>query len=152
MFRYAHEFAFHDRRRLPWLLLALASMLSSAYCFFGWMGAVGRISGWIGLPQYQPQIPRLEIQAEVWSGLAIALPFVAALLLGLGRRPSGEQPRHPDSATSLTYRPKSVTERRFAPPVQYLGQLVISFLGTLGFGMVLFLLGLLLHKLGIRTG
>ena len=46
--------------------------------------AVGRISRWIGLPKYEAEIPKLQTQAEVCSGLAIALPFIAALLLGLG--------------------------------------------------------------------
>jgi hypothetical protein len=115
------------------------------------MGAVGSISGWIGLPQYAPQIPRLEIQARIWSGLAITLPFVAALLLGVGRKAPGVQ-HSTDSATSLTYRAESVTEKWLAPVVQYLGQLVFSLTETMGFVIGLFLLGLLLHKLGIRSG
>jgi len=145
------SFAFRNKRGLLWLLLALASMLSSAYCFFGWMNAVGRISGWIALPQYQPQIPRLETEARVWSTLAITLPFVAAFMLGVRRRPSSVQPVA-DSATSLAYPTESVTEKWFAPMLRYFGQLAISLLGTLGFALGLFLLGLLLHKLGIRTG
>jgi hypothetical protein len=60
-------------------------MFASAYCFFGWMGAVGCISGWIGRPQYASQIPRLESEASLWSALAIALPFAAALLLSFGK-------------------------------------------------------------------
>jgi hypothetical protein len=145
------QFAFRNKRALPWVLFALASMLSSAYCFFGWMSVVGRTSGWIGLPQYEPQIPRLEIQAKLWSALAIALPFVAALLLTFGKTASDKQPR-PDAPTSLTYRAGSATEKRLAPILRYLGHLVVSFLGTLGFVVLLFLLGLLLHNLGIRTG
>lgn len=47
------QFGFRGKRSLLWVLLALALMLSSAYCFFGWMSAVGRISGWIGLPKYE---------------------------------------------------------------------------------------------------
>lgn len=145
------QFAFRNKRSLPWVLLALASMLSSAYCFFGWMSAVGRISGWTGLPQYEPQIPRLESQAKLWSALAIALPFVAALLLTFGKTASDKQPRA-DAPTSLTYRAESATEKRLAPILRYLGHLVVSLLGTLGFVVVLFLLGLLLHKLGVRSG
>jgi hypothetical protein len=126
-------------------------MFSSAYCFFGWMSAVGRISGWIGLPQYEPQIPRLETQARVWLATAIALPFVAALLLGVRRRASGVQPAA-DSTTSPSYQTESVTEKWYAPIVQYFGQLVISLLGTFGFIVALFLLGLVLQKLGVRSG
>jgi hypothetical protein len=40
------QFAFRNKKSLTWLLPALASMLGSAYCFFDWMSAVGRISGW----------------------------------------------------------------------------------------------------------
>jgi len=145
------QFGFRNKRSLPWLLLALVCMLASAYCFFGWMGAVGRISGWIGLPQYEPQIPRLETQARVWLALAFTLPFVAALVLSFGKRAAEEQ-SVPASPTSLTYRPESATEKRLAPIFQYLGQLVIAFLGTLCFVVGLFLLELLLHKHGIRSG
>lgn len=144
------QFAFRNKRSLPWFLLALACMLASAYCFFGWMSAVGRVSGWIGLPQYAPQIPRLESQARFWSALAIALPFVAALLLSFGKTAS-DQPRA-DAPTSLTYQAESPAEKRLAPILQYLGHFVASILGTLGFVVVLFLLGLLLHKLGVRAG
>jgi hypothetical protein len=126
-------------------------MLSSAYCFFGWMSAVSRISGWIGLPQYEPQIPRLETQARLWSALAIALPFIAALVLTFGKTASDKQPRG-DAPTSITYRAESATEKRLAPILRYLGHLAVSLLGTLGFAVVLFLLGLLLHKLGVRSG
>lgn len=145
------QFSFRNKTRLPWLLLALACMLASAYCFFGWMSAVGRVSGWIGLPQYEPQIPRLESQARLWSALAIALPFVAALLLSFGKRASDRRPR-PDAPTSLTYRAESPTEEKLAPIRGYLGHFAASVLGTLGFVVVLFLLGLLLHKLGVRAG
>jgi hypothetical protein len=123
-------------------------MLASAYCFFGWMSAVGRISGWIGLPQYAPQIPRLESQARLWSALEIALPFVAALLLSFGKRASDQQPRS-GAPTSPTYRAESPAEQ---PILRYLGHFAASVLGTLGFVVVLFLLGLLLHKLGVCAG
>ena len=71
-----------NKGRWAWLLLSTAAMFVSAYSVFGWMGAVGRISGWVGLPQYEAQIPRLRAQAE----LAVALPFLAAWFLGLGRK------------------------------------------------------------------
>jgi hypothetical protein len=126
-------------------------MLASAYSFFGWMSAVGRISGWIGLPQYAPQIPRLEFQARLWSALAIALPFIAALVLTFGKTASDKQPRG-NAPTSLTFRAESATEKRLAPVLGYLGHLAVSLLGTLCFVVVLFLLGLLLHKLGLHSG
>jgi len=145
------QFAFRNKTRLPWLLPALACTLASAYCFFGWMSAVGRVSGWIGLPQYAPEIPRLESQAKLWSALAIALPFVAALLLSLGKRASDQQPRA-DAPSSVTYRAESPAEKGLAPILRYLGHFAASVVGTLGFVLVLFLLGLLLHKLGVRAG
>jgi hypothetical protein len=145
------QFALRNKTSLPWLLLALACMLASAYCFFGWMSAVGRISGWIGLPRYVAQIPRLESQARLWSTLAIALPFVAALLLSFGKRASDQRPRA-DAPTSLTYRAESPADKRLGPMLRYLGHLAASVLGTLGFVVVLFLVGLLLHKLGVRAG
>ena len=145
------QLAFRNKRSLPRVLLALAFMLSSAYCFFGWMSAAGRISGWIGLPQYEPQIPRLETQARLWSALAIALPFVAALVLTFGKTASDKQPRG-DAPTSLTYRGESPAEKKLAPVLRYLGYLAVSLLGTLGFVGVLFLLGLLLHKYGVGSG
>ena len=83
-------------------------MLSSAYCFFGWMSAVGRISGWIGLPQHEAQIPRLETEATLWSTLAIALPFVGALLLTFGKTASDKQPRaDPNVPRRIGYREKA---------------------------------------------
>ena len=145
------QYAFRNKTSLHWLLLALACMLASAYCLFGWMSAVGRLSGWIGLPPYAPQVPRLESQARFWSALAIALPFVAELALTFGKTASAKQPRC-DAPTSLTYRGESATEKKLAHVLRYLGHFAVSLLGTLGFVGVLFLLGLLLHKLGLRSG
>jgi hypothetical protein len=143
-------FQWPSKRRIPWLLLSAALMFVSAYSVFGWMGAVGRIGGWTGLPQYQAEIPRLRNQAKVWSALAIALPFVAALLLGFGTRPSGVSTRS-GSSTSLSYQAESRTEKWATPIFQYLRRLLISVLGTLGFVLCLFLIGLLLFKFGIRS-
>lgn len=151
MSRALTQFAFRNKRSLPWLVLALASTLASAYCFFCWMNAIGRISGWISLPQYAPQIPRLETEARLWSAMALALPFVAALLLSFCKTASDQQPRA-GAPNRLTYRAASPAEKRLAPILRYLGHLVVSLLGTLGFVVLLFLLGLLLHKLGVRSG
>jgi len=145
------QLAVRNKTTLPWLLPALACMLASAYCFFLWMSAVGRISGWIGLPQYAPQIPRLESQAGLWSALVIALPFVAALLLSFGKRASDRQPRA-DAPISLTYPADPPLDKSLAPILQYLAHFAASVLGTLGFVVVLFLLGLLLHKIGGAGG
>lgn len=141
---------FHKKKRIAWLLLAFACMLSSAYCLFGWMGAVGRISGWIGLPEYESRVPQLEIRAKVWFALATGFPFVAALLLGFARR-RGEHSRS-DSPAWLTYPAESAREKWLTPTIWYFEQLLISVLGTFGCFLGLFLLGFLLYKLGIRAG
>ena len=75
-----------DKKRLPWLLGALGLMFMSAWCGLLWIDVVGRMSGWIGLPEYEGQIPRLHSFGTLWSILATTLPFLAALLLGIGER------------------------------------------------------------------
>ena len=52
-----------------------------------YMDAVGKISGWTGVhgSEYEGQIPRLQWYVGLWSGLALIFPFLAALLLGLGK-------------------------------------------------------------------
>ena len=82
--------------------------------------------------------------------LLFALPFVAALMLSLAKRAVGMQ-RGRDSAASLSYPAQPATGKWLAPVVLYLGHLAVSILGTFGFVVVLFLLGLLLHKLGVRS-
>jgi hypothetical protein len=146
------QFSSRNNRSTPRLLLALAFMFASAYCFFAWMGAVSRISGWIGLPQHASQIPRLESETSLWSALAIALPLAAALLLSFGKATSDQRPSRNGSATSLTYQAQSPPEKILAPLLRYLGYLIISLIGTLGFVVVLFLFGLLLHKHKVRPG
>lgn len=123
---------FDNKKRLAWFSLALAAMLASAYCLFGWMSAVGRISGWKGLPKYEAEVPRLEIDAKIWLALTIALPFVAALLLDYGMRARNDR------------------EKPFAS--RYVENFGISLMGTVGFILVLFLFGLLLHRLRIGAG
>src|SRR5438034_1667423 len=43
-------FASFGRNRLPWLILAVVLMFASAICGLLYMDAVGKISGWIGVP------------------------------------------------------------------------------------------------------
>lgn len=132
------------KSRIPWLLLSFASMLVSAYSVFGWMDAVGRISGWTGLPQYEAQIPQFQTQARICSRLAIALPFVAAWFLGLGKKEVADQ-IEASGTMPVSYPPDS--RPWLAPVVRYAVRLAISILGTLGFTVGLFLVGLVLHKL-----
>jgi hypothetical protein len=137
-----------NKERLAWLLLSTAAMFVSAYSVFGWMGTVGRISGWTGLPQYEAQIPRLGVQAEVWLGLAVASPFLAAWFLGLGRKEQQFNQREISGTLPVTY---SRDSRPWLSSVfEYAVRLGLSILGTLGFALCLFLLGMLLHKLGLQ--
>lgn len=147
------QLTFHwpSKNRMPWLLLSVASMFVSAYSVFGWTGAVGRIGGWTGLPQYAAELPRIQAEAERWELLAIVLPFFAALVLGFGKTSSpgsgGNQ-----STPSLRYPAESQAEKWAAPIVRYFTRLVISFLGSFGFFLFLLLIGFVFYKLGIHAG
>jgi len=119
-----------NRGQLAWLLVAAAVMFASAYSVFGWLGAVGRISGWTGLRQYEAEIPKLRVQAEVWEALALTLPFFAAVFLWLGRQ----------KRVNRNETPSFVLECGVC--------LGVSILGTAGFVLCLFVFGMLRHKLG----
>jgi hypothetical protein len=99
------------------------------------------------LPQYEAQIPLLRAQAKVWQGSAIALPFVAAWILGLGRKHQLNQNEVPELA-SVTYARDSHTWLSVVS--EYAFRLGLSIVGTLGFALCLFLLGTLLYKLGVH--
>jgi hypothetical protein len=89
-----------NRRQLAWLLVSAAITFALAYSVFGWLGAVARISGWTGLPQYEMQIPKLRVQAQVWETLELTLPFLAALSLWLGRQKQFNQDETPSFVLS----------------------------------------------------
>lgn len=109
-----------------WLFGALAAMLASACCVLFWMNVVGMISGWIGLPEYEPRIPALRWYAWLWSSLAVIFPFLAGLLLSRGER----------------------REQGLDGIGVYLLRVGISVLGGAGFLIVIILLGFLLKNLG----
>jgi hypothetical protein len=136
-----------SKERLSWLLLSTGAMFLSAYSIVRWIGIVGAVSGWTGLPQYEAQIPLLRVQAEVWLGLALALPFAAAWFLGLGTKDQLNQRVTPETA-SVTYARDSRTW--LSPISEYAFRLGLSIVGTLGFALCLFLLGTLLYKLGVH--
>jgi hypothetical protein len=150
---HGHQFALKwlSRSRVPWVLLALAIMFASAYSAMRWLGVVGAISAWIGLAEYEGEIPKLQAQAEVWTWLAVSLPFVAAFVLGLGRNPPTLSTRE-SSRVSLMYTAESRSEKWTTPILRYAGRLAISILGTFGCVLCLFLITLLVYKLGIHTG
>ena len=75
-----------NAKRLLVVLIALSLMLSAS-CFAAlWMDAVGRVSGWTGLPQYESKIPELRWYGTLWESLAVGFIFIAAFVLGLGKR------------------------------------------------------------------
>lgn len=135
-------FQWPARGRVVWLVVAIGMMFVSAYCAMRWLGTVGAISGWTGLPQYANQIPRLSAEARLYMGLALALPFLAALVLGFGvNRATGS-----GETAMLNYpsepRPWTSSFER------YIGRLVVSVLGTAGFILCLVFIGYLLYKAG----
>lgn len=150
---YGHEVVFQwpNRSRAPWVLLALVLMFGSAYSAVRWIGVVGAISGWIGLPQFADQIPRIRAEAGWWESLAIALPFLAALVLGFGKA-SSATPVGSGLHASLTYTAEPRAEKWTTPVVRYFSGLVVSILGTLGFLLVLLFIGFVFYKLGIHSG
>jgi hypothetical protein len=82
----AHQSIRSDKRRLAWFLISGALMFASAYSVARWLGAVGTISGWTGLPQHESEIPRLQVQASFWATAALILPFVGAIFVWAGRQ------------------------------------------------------------------
>lgn len=119
-----------DTRRLTWLVIAAVVMFACAYSVASWLGVVGTISGWTGLQQHEAEIPRLRVQAEIWEMLALTLPFLAAILVWTGRQ-------------------KPVSRNDISGFLFECGVcLAASILGTLGFLLCLFGLGLLINRLG----
>ena len=137
-----------DRNRLLWLLLAIALMFASAICALLYLGAVGRISGWIGLHEYEGFVPRLQWYARLWLGLAVVFPFLAALILGLGRGPG---PRHAEaSRTSILTGPEVSHEwAAVTATLAYLLRVAVSALASVAFMAAFILVVLLLEKLGV---
>jgi hypothetical protein len=81
-----HQNIRSDKRRLAWFLISAALMFASAYSVARWLATVGTISGWIGLPQHESEIPRLQVRASSWATFALILPFVSAIFVWAGRQ------------------------------------------------------------------
>ena len=139
-----------DRNRLPWLILAIAMMLASAICGLLYMDAVGKISGWIGLPQYEGYVPRLQWYAGLWSVLAVLFPFLAALLLGFVRD-TGPRQSQSDHPTILAETAVSQEWTLATAALKYLLRVAISALASVAFMAVFILAVLMLEKLGVRA-
>ena len=119
-----------DTRRLTWFVFAAVVMFACAYSVARWLGVVGTISGWTGLQQHEAEIPMLHTQAESWELLALTLPFLAATFVWTGRK-------------------KPVSRSDISGFLFECGVcLAASILGTLGFLLCLFGLGILINKLG----
>ena len=139
-----------DRNRLPWLILAIALMFGSAICGLLYMDAVGKISAWIGRPEYEGYIPRLRWHAGLWSGLAVSFPFLAALLLGLGKGAGPHQAK--TSRTPIITAPEVSHEWFVATTaLAYLLRVAVSAVASLGFMVVFILAVVLLQKLGLHA-
>ena len=129
-----------DRNRLPWLLMAVVLMFASAICGLLYMDAVGKISGWIGVPglEYEGQVPRLQWYAGLWSGLALVFPFLAALLLGLGKRagPSHAETSHASVITGpeVSHEWTGQCYSHVSAPGSHLGACIFGFHGYVHLG------------------
>lgn len=115
------------------------------------MDAVGKISGWIGLPKYEAQIPRLQRLAALWSSLTLILPFLAASLLPFGKDLGPNHPENNRGTTIVSYPEVSPESSAATAFITYLLRLAISVLGAVGFLIVFILVVLLVQKLGMRA-
>jgi hypothetical protein len=122
--------------RLRWLLLALALMFTSAVFGLLYIDAVGRISGWMGLPEYETYIPRLQSHARINLTLALIFPFLAAGFLGLSKR---AETRHVKTTPSRAIILPEVSHEWSAGTtvLTYLIWLAISMIGSLAFMVVI---------------
>lgn len=125
-------------------------MLASAICGLLYMDAVGKISGWIGLPQYEGHVPRLQWYAGLWSGLAVLFPFLAALLLGLVKD-TGPRQSQIDHSTVFTETMVSQEWTLATVALKYLFRVAISALASVALMAVFILAVLMLEKLGVRA-
>ncbi len=116
------------------------------------MDAVGKISGWIGVPgpEYEGQVPRLQWHAGLWSFLALVFPFLAALLLGFGKA-VGPSHAKTSCATSITDPEVSHEWTAVTAILAYLLRVAIAALASLVFMVVFILIVVLLEKLGVRA-
>jgi hypothetical protein len=143
-------FQWPSKIRIPWLVVALALMFTSAYSIARLFAAIASVSALTGVQEYARQIPGIQAAAAGWEKLAVVLPFLAALVLGFGKTSLADSTGS-ERAASLTYLAESQAEKWTTPIARYFTRLAISVLGTIGFVFCLFLLGLLLCKIGIHS-
>jgi hypothetical protein len=102
---------------------ALILIFGSAYSCLLWMDAVGKVSGWTGLPQYADQVPGLQKNGALCFGLMLALPALAAFMLGLEKTASGNRLESVDDHLVLA--------------LNYAGRLLICALGAIALVVLL---------------
>jgi len=139
-----------DKKRLAWIIIATALMFASAICGLLYINAVGEISGWVGLPEYEGYVPRLQWYAGLWSGLAVIFPFLAALILGLGK---GAEPRQAETSFPTVITGPEVSHEWTAATAvfKYLLRVAVAALASLAFMVVFILVAVLLEKMGVRA-
>jgi hypothetical protein len=130
------------------MILAITLMLASAFCGLLYIDAVGKISGWIGLPKYEGYVPRLRAYAMIWSGLALALPFLAAFLVGHGKSAGI---RHAETnRDNVVTGPEVSREWAFATALlAYLLRVAAAAFASVAFMVVFVFVALMLQKLGV---
>ena len=144
-------FKWPGKKRIPWVLGALALMFASAYSIFKFYDIGANVGDRIGFPQFAVQIPKLEAEGLWWGRLGIALPFLAALLLGFGKEDviRTVDRVEPTGSGTVSY---SAEPREWLAPIRtYLLSLAVSAVGTLGFMVLLLLALFVLYKLGIHA-
>lgn len=113
-------------------------------------GHGGKISGWIGLPEYEGYVPSLQRRGTLWSGLAVIFPFLAAFLLGLGKG-AGQNQAESSHASVITAPEVSHEWTVVTAILAYLLRVAISLLASLTFAAALIVVVSLLEKLGVRA-
>src|SRR5260370_23198608 len=111
------------------------------------MDEVGKIRGWIGLPEYEVYIPSFQRRATLWSGLAVTFPLLAALLHGLGKG-AGQSQAETSRASVISDPEVSHEWTAVTAVLRYLLRVAISALASLTLAVVFILAVSLFEKLG----
>ena len=135
---------------MPWLFSAIVLIFASAICALLYLNAVGKISAWIGLHEYEGFVPRLQWYAGLWSGLAVVFPFLAAFLLGLGKG-SGRRQAQTTRPSVITAREVSHEWTAITAIFAYMLRVAVSALASLAFIVMFILVVSLLEKMGVRA-
>lgn len=126
---------FHWRgpKRALRLSLAVALMFISALSVVAYLQSAAAVGAWVGLAGYEAKIAKARGEAIWFEVLAIILPFIAALVLAFNSSKSAD--RHAD--------PWRRTWAKLSD--HYVGQLIVSILGSVVFLALLWLLASFLH-------